>query len=223
MAIAITRRAYRDVLTPVFVLVFSVGAFAQSRPVAARNSAPSAARDLNSTLGELMRVAPATNQDLGVLQQQQGARLHRVTFWRGDKAHNAETAEALRRNLQFAVPNLIHDAQASGGSISTTFKLYRDLTVLCESLDSLFPPGSHETKTELIALSNDLSDMNRLREDLYLNIQQTAASIESKSQRLSSSAGRAPKRIIVDDNVPEKPSPKKRHVPSPDSHSVTPE
>ncbi len=223
MAIAITRRAYRDVLTTVFVLVFSVGAFAQSRPVAARNSAPSAARDLNSTLGELMRVAPATNQDLGVLQQQQGARLHRVTFWRGDKAHNAETAEALRRNLQFAVPNLIHDAQASGGSISTTFKLYRDLTVLCESLDSLFPPGSHETKTELIALSNDLSDMNRLREDLYLNIQQTAASMESKNQRLSSSAGRAPKRIIVDDNVPEKPSPKKRHVPSPDSHSVTPE
>ena len=223
MAIAITRRAYRDVLTPVFVLVFSVGAFAQSRPVAARNSAPSVARDLNSTLAELMRVAPATNQDLGVLQQQQGARLHRVTFWRGDKAHNAETAEALRRNLQFAVPNLIHDAQASGGSISTTFKLYRDLTVLCESLDSLFPPGSHETKTELIALSNDLSDMNRLREDLYLNIQQTAASMESKNQRLSSSAGRVPKRIIVDDNVPEKPSPKKRHVPSPDSHSVSPE
>ena len=25
---------------------------------------------------------------------------------------------ALRRNLQFAVPDLIHDAQASGGSIS---------------------------------------------------------------------------------------------------------
>ena len=159
-----------------------------------------------------MRVAPATNQDLGILQQQGGARLHWVTFWRGDKAHNAETAEALRRNLQFAVPNLIHDAQASGGSISTTFKLYRDLTAVCESLDSLFPPGSHETKTELIALRNDLSDMNRLREDLYLNIQQTAASMESKNQRLSSSAGRVPKRIIVDDNVPEKTSPKKRHV-----------
>ena len=105
MAIAITRRAYRDVLTPVLVVVFSIGAFAQSKPVAARTSAPSVARDLNSTLAELMRVAPATNQDLGILQQQQhGARLHRVTFWRGDKAHNAETVEALRRNLQFAVP-----------------------------------------------------------------------------------------------------------------------
>jgi hypothetical protein len=218
MAIAITRRAYRDVLTTVFVLVFSIGAFAQSKPVAARTSAPSVARDLNSTLAELMRVAPATNQDLGILQQQKGARLQWVTFWRGDKAHNAQTAEALRRNLQFAVPNLIHDAQASGGSISTTFKLYRDLTVLCESMDSLIPPGSHENKTELVALSNDLSDMNRLREDLYIYIQQTAASIESKNQRLSSSAGRSPKKIIVDDNVTEKPSPKKRHLPPPDSH-----
>jgi hypothetical protein len=79
----------------------------------------------------------------------------------------------LRRNLQFAVPDLIHDAQASGGSISTTFKLYKDLTVVCESLDSLLPPGSREGKTEPTALSNDLS-------------------------------------VIVDDNIPEKPSPKKR-------------
>jgi hypothetical protein len=218
MATAVTRRAYWDVLTMSCVVVFSIGVFAQSKRVAAGTSASSPGRDLNTTLAELMRVAPATNQDLGILQQQKGARLQWVTFWRGDKAHTAQTAEALRRNLQFAVPNLIHDVQASGGSISTTFKLYRDLTVLCESMDSLLPPGSHESKAELIALSNDLSDMNRLREDLYIYIQQQAASIESKNQRLSSSAGRSPKKIIVDDNVPEKPSPKKRHVPSADSH-----
>jgi hypothetical protein len=158
-----------------------------------------------------MRVAPATNQDLAYLQQQ-GGRLHRVTFWRGDKAHNAQMAEALRRNLQFAVPNLIHDTQASGGSISTTFKLYKDLTVVCESMDSLLPPGSRESKTELTALSNDLSDMNRLKEELSSYIQQTAASIESKNPQLLSSANRTPKRVIVDDNIPEKPSPKKRSV-----------
>jgi hypothetical protein len=101
---------------------------------------------------------------------------------------------------------LIHDAQASGGSISTTFKLYKDLTVVCESLDSLLPPGSREGKTELTALSNDLSDMNRLREELSSYIQQTATSMD----QLVSSAGRSPKRVIVDDNIPEKPSPRKR-------------
>jgi hypothetical protein len=204
----ITRWAYWGVLTTVFVIVFSIGLFAQSRLAAASISACSVARDLNSTLAELMRTAPATNQDLADLQK--GGRLHWVTFWRGEKAHKAQMTAALSRNLQFAVPNLIHDAQASGGSISTTFKLYEDLTVVCESLDALLPPGSREGKNELTALNNDFSDMNRLREELSSYIQQTAASIESNNPQLMSSAGQSPKRIVVDDTVPEKPSPRKR-------------
>jgi hypothetical protein len=204
-----TRRAYWGVLVMVFVLVFSIGLFAQSRPAAVSTSPSPVARDLNTTLAELMRASPATSQDLTNLQQQ-GGRLHRVIFWRGDKAQKAKMTAALRRNLQFAVPNLIHDAQASGGSISTTFKLYKDLTVVCESLDLLLPPGSREGKTELTALSNDVSDMNRLRAELSSYIQQTAAAIESQNPQLVSSAGRSPKRIVVDDNIPEKPSPRKR-------------
>jgi len=82
--------------------------------------------------------------------------------------------------------------------------------VVCESLDSLLRPGSREGKTELTAVGNDLSDLNRLREELSSYIQQTAASMESKNAQLVSSAGRSPKRVIVDDNIPEKPSPKKR-------------
>ena len=209
MTISENRRACWSVLAIVFILVFSIGVFAQSRPAAVSTSASPIARDLNSTLAELMRAAPATSQDLMNLQQQRGT-LNRVTFWRGNNAQKAKMTAALRRNVQFAVPDLIHDAQASGGSISTTFKLYKDLTVVCESLDSLLPPGSHEGKTELTALSNDLSDMNRLREELASYIQQTAASMESKNAQLVSSAGRAPKRVVVDDNIPEKPSPRKR-------------
>jgi hypothetical protein len=208
----VTRRAHWSVLTTVFVLVFSIGLLAQSRPGAVSTSAFPLARDLNSTLAELTRAAPATNLDLANLQQQDG-RLHWVTFWRGEKAQRAQMTAALRRNLQFAVPDLIHDAQASGGSISTTFKLYKDMTVVCESLESLLPPGSRESKNELAALGNDLSEMNRLREELSSYIQQAAASIESKNVQQVSSAGRSPKRIIVDDNVPEKPSPRK-HLPS---------
>ena len=204
-----TRQAYWGLLVMVFVLVFSIGLVAQSRSAAVSPSPSPVARDLNTTLAELMRASPATSQDLTDLQHQ-GGRLHRVTFWRGDKVQKAKLTTALRRNLQFAVPELIHDAQASGGSISTTFKLYRDLTVVCDSLDSLLPPGSREGKTELTALSNDISDMNRLREELSSYIQQTAASMESKNAQLVSSAGRSPKRVIVDDNIPEKPLPRKR-------------
>ena len=206
MTTTMARRAYWGVLTMLFVPVFSLGLFAQSRPAAAS----SMARDLNSILAESLRVAPATDQDLSILQQQ-GGRLHRVTFWRSDKTHKVQMTTALRRNLEFAVPNLVHDAQAAGGSVSTTFALYKDLTVVCESLDSLLPPSSREGNKELAALSNDVSDMNRLRDELSSYIQQTAASIEGKNPRLSSSANRPVKRIIVDDTVPEKPSPKKRH------------
>jgi hypothetical protein len=202
------RQARWGLLVMVFVLVFRIGMFAQSRSAAVSASPAPVAHDLNTILAELMRASPATSQDLTDLQQQ-GGRLHRITFWRGDNAQKAKMTAALRRNLQFAVPDLIHDAQASGGSISTTFKLYNDLTVVCESLDSLLPTGSREGK-ELTALSNDISDMNRLREELSSYIQQTAAAMDSKNAQLASSAGRSPKRVIVDDNIPEKPSPRKR-------------
>ena len=206
-----TRQSHWGLLVMVLVLVLSVGSFAQSRSAAGSPSPSPVARDLNTILAEVMRASPAPNQDLADLQQQ--GRLHWVTFWRGDKGQKARMTAALRRNLQFAVPDLIHDAQASRGSISTTFKLYEDLTVVCESLDSLLPTGSREGKTELTALSNDIADMNRLKEELSSYIQQTAASIESKNAPLVSSAGRSPKKVIVDDNLPEKSSPTK-HRPS---------
>lgn len=205
-----TRRAYCGFLVMAFVLVFSIGAFAQSRSAAASPSPTPAARDLNTILAELMRTSPATSQDLTDLQQP-GGMLHRVTFWRGEKAQKTKMIAAVRRNLQFAIPDLIHDAQASGGNMSTTFKLYKDLTVVCESLDSLLPSGQ-EGKGELKALSNDISDMNRLTEELSVYIQQTAASIDSKNGQLVSSAGRLPKKVIIDDTIPEKPSPSKRRA-----------
>jgi len=211
MTTTIIRRPYWGVLNMVLMVIFSISLSAQSRPVAASTSASPVARDLNSTLVELMRVAPATNQDLDYLQQHSG-RLHWVTFWRGDKADKTQMTTALRRNLQFAVPNLIHDAQASGGSISTTFELYKDLAVVCESLDSLLPPGSREGNRDSTALSNDLSDMSRLQEELSSYIKRTAASTESKNQQLVSSSGTTVKRIVVDDTIPEKPAPKKRRA-----------
>ncbi len=197
MTTIISRSAYWGVLAIVVVLVSSLSA--QSRPAAGTP----VARDLNAILADLMRAAPATSQDLSVLEQP-GGRLHRVTFWRGDK-HKVQMTTALRRNLQFAVPNLVHDAQTSGGSISTTFALYKDLTVVCESLDSLLPPGSREGNRELSALSSDISDMTRLKGEVSSYIEQTAASIENKNSPFLSSTNRPVKKIVVDDTIPEKP------------------
>src|SRR5262250_74350 len=88
MTTTVTRRAYWGVLAIVFVL--ASGLFAQSRQA----SASPVARDLNATLAELMRTASATDQDLSIAQQQ-GGRLHRVAFWRGDK-HKVQMTTALR-------------------------------------------------------------------------------------------------------------------------------
>lgn len=201
MPTSIIRRA----LTAALVFC-SLGLFAQSKPAAVYKPAPTLPLQLNLTLNDLTRVASATNQDLGQLHQ---GRLHWVAFWRRDSAHRSQISAALRRNLQFAVPNLIHDAQVSGGSISTTFKLYRDLSVVAESLDSLLPPGPRDGH-DLAPLNNDLAEMNRIREGLSSYIQQTAMSFESKNPQLVLSAGGFPKKIIIDDNVPERPAKRRR-------------
>jgi len=195
--------AHRAWLTIAFVVTFSLSSFAQAR------QAVVAPRELPATLGELLRVSPATIQDLDILKQQQSGKLHRVAFWR-DKA-DAEMVEALRRNLEVVVPNLAQDAKASGGSVSTTFKLYQDLNAVCHSLESLLPRGS-ESKPELAALNNDLADMNRLKEELSAHIERVAALYESRNPMLftsATSAGR-PVKKIVDDTVPDKPASKKR-------------
>ena len=199
----------RSALIIILIFVFSLGLWAQSRPVA-YNAPAAPARDLNSSLDELLRVAPATNQDLTGLPQP--GRFSWIMFWRRDTAHTAQVSAALRRNLESAVPNLVHETQASGGTIASTFKLYNDLSVVCESLDTVVSAGSRASKPEYKSLANDLSDLNRIREELSSYIQHTAASLESAHPELLSSAGH-PKKIIIDDNIPDKPRTKK-HRPS---------
>ncbi len=196
MSTVAIRRAYWSAFAIGFVLASTIGSLAQPGTPATTPSA----RDLNLTLAELTRVAPATIQDLDIANQQHGGKLHRVTFWRGNKSYDTQTVEALRRNLQSAVPNLIHDTQASGGNISTTFRLYKDLTVVCASLRSLLPPDSN--KTEFAALNTDLSDMNRVREELSSYIERSAALMESSNPQTLKSAGRPVKRVIIDDDMP---------------------
>src|SRR5215470_6732587 len=107
----------RGAFTIIFLFAFSLTVAAQSKLVAAYNTTLAPPRDLNTSLNELLRVAPATGQDLANVHQ---GKLHWVAFWRRDSAHAAQITTALRRNLQFAVPNLVHDTQTSGGSVSST-------------------------------------------------------------------------------------------------------
>jgi hypothetical protein len=199
----------QSILTVVFVFALSLTTFGQSKLVAAHNPAAAAVRDLNSSLFDLTRVAAVTERDLSAVG---GGKVRWLTFWRRDSAHKAQIATALRRNLQLAMPGLVHDAQASNGSLSATFKLYNDLNVVCESLDSLVSSGGRPNKAKYADLSGDLSEMTRIREELAAHIQQTAALLEGRNPELASVSGR-PKKIIIDDDIPDKPNPRKHKSP----------
>lgn len=198
----------RSAATAVFVLALSLSLAGQSRLVALTNpAAVPVAVDLNSSLFDATRVAAATDRDLAN-SNLEGGTVQRLEFWRRQRAHKAQTAASVRRNLELAVPNLVRDVENSHGSISSTFKLYNDLNLVCESLESLVSSGGQAGKSKYPALSTDLSEMNRLREQLSSHIQYTAAVLERNHPELALSGH--PKKIIIDDD--DVPVRRKRHT-----------
>lgn len=208
MHVIFTNRVYRQsAATFIMVLAMSLSLAGQSRLIALANpSAAPVAVDLNSSLFDMTRVAAATDRDLAS-SNLEGGTIQRLEFWRRQRAHKAQTAASVRRNLQLAVPNLVRDVQSSHGSISSTFKLYNDLNLVCESLESLVSSGGQASKSKYPALSTDLSDMNRIREQLSSHIQYTAAVLEGNHPELALSGH--PKKIIIDDDVPVR---RKKHT-----------
>jgi hypothetical protein len=221
--------------TAIFVMVFALGynLAAQGRPPVAGNGH----MDLNSTLVDLDRVAQATQSDIANMQVEKWKSGWKSGFLK-DGSHTGQAQQAagsLQRNLRNALPGLIQDVQNSRGSISTTFKLYDDVSLVCEAVDSLI--SASETvgkKAEAAPLVDDYSALARIRRSLSAYIQQASASWETRgkapyaamsspaaqpAQRQSAmaaaSAASGPrvvndngvKKIIVDDTVPEKKAP----------------
>ena len=97
------------------------------------------------------------------------------------------------------MPGLIQDAQNSHGGIGATFKLYNNISVVYESLESLIEvTNSYGKKGESSQIAADYAALGRLRQELSGYIQQTAATLEPAKP------GTLPRKIIVDDNVPSR-------------------
>jgi hypothetical protein len=192
--------------------------------------------DLNTTLVDLDRVSQATQNDIASLHVETWKAGWKTGFLK-DGAHKDQAKQAagsLQRNLANALPGLIHDVQASRGSISATFKLYDDVSLVCEAVDSLIAASEAEGKKgDAAPLVEDYSAMARVRRALSNYIQQSSANMESRGVRTTYSAAAAPapaaqpaarkmtavaaqpaapqivmdqgvKKIIVDDTQPEK-------------------
>jgi hypothetical protein len=138
--------------------------------------------DLNTALIDLDRVSQATQSDIANMHVEKWKSSWKPGFLKGN-SHQAEAQQAatsLQRNLAYALPGLIHDVQNSRGSLSTTFKLYDDVSLVCEAVDSLINASEAAgKKNEAAPLGDDYSALTRIRRSLSAYIQQASASWEN--------------------------------------------
>jgi hypothetical protein len=138
--------------------------------------------DLNTALIDLDRVSQATQSDIANMHVEKWKSGWKPGFMKGN-SHQAEAQQAatsLQRNLAYALPGLMHDVQNSRGSLSATFKLYDDVSLVCEAVDSLINASEAAgKKNEAAPLGDDYSALTRIRRSLSAYIQQASASWEN--------------------------------------------
>ncbi len=214
----------------IFVMVFALGynlaAQANSR------------MDLNSALVSLNQVSQATQNDIANMHVENWKSGWKSGFLKSGE-HQAEAQQAatsLQRNLRYALPELVHNVQSSRGSMSTTFKLYDDVSLVCEAVDSLINASEAAgKKNEAAPLQDDYAALAKVRRSLSAYIQQASAQWENhgkapyaalteppvqrqpRTQSRAQQRAAAPatqvvddggvKKIIVDDTIPEKKAP----------------
>jgi hypothetical protein len=172
---------------------------------------------LTSALNDLDRVSSATEVDIANLgsggEKNDRSWRNAWRFWHplsssSHGPHDTQAAASLQRNLHDAMPGLIQDARTSG-TFATTFKLYNNLSVVCELLDTLVKSSRSDGGKGDTALANDSEAMGRIRQDLASYVEQTAASLDARGQYATPSTpaiSKPPKRIVIDDTAPERKS-----------------
>lgn len=213
----------------------------QTQPPA--NATPVQA-NLNLIIEQIQKAALSTNGDLGKL---------RIEKWKTDsdqKDQLQKMADSIQRNVTYAIPGLINDVENSRGSMSATFRLYHNVTIVYEYLSSLTDAaGVLGKREEYEPLANDAAALDSARQNLSTYIEQTASQIESRKRSPVLPNGTAPvasstqsggdkanapkgvhiitgkngvKRIVVDDDAKEKHAKSTKKKASKPSPSPTP-
>ena len=177
----------------ILVMVFALGynLSAQARG-AQHKSTDTGHTDLNTALINLDRVSQATQNDIANMHVESWKSGWKPGFMKGGNSHQAEAQQAatsLQRNLRYALPELIHNVQSSRGSLSTTFKLYDDVSLVCEAVDSLINASEAAgKKSEAASLADDYAALAKVRRSLSAYIQEASAQWETH--------GKAPNAVL---------------------------
>ena len=191
----------------ILVMVFALGynLSAQTRG-AQHKSADTGHTDLNTALISLDRVSQATQNDIANMHVESWKSGWKPGFMKGGNSHQAEAQQAatsLQRNLRYALPELIHNVQSSRGSMSTTFKLYDDVSLVCEAVDSLINASEAAgKKSEAAPLADDYAALAKVRRSISAYIQQATAQWENH--------GKAPYAALSAPPVQQQPAPQPR-------------
>jgi hypothetical protein len=139
--------------------------------------------DLNTALINLDSVSQATQSDIANMHVETWKSGWKPGFLKGGSSHQAEAQQAatsLQRNLRYALPELVRNVQNSRGSMSTTFKLYDDVSLVCEAVDSLINASEAAgKKSEAAPLLDDYAALAKVRRSISAYIQQATAQWEN--------------------------------------------
>ncbi|HET9181401.1 MAG TPA: hypothetical protein VFP59_04655 [Candidatus Angelobacter sp.] len=145
------------------------------QPVQPPANAQPAQANINLIIEQLQKAVLSTNAHLGKL---------RIDKWKTDSAQKQQfqrMADSIQRNVTDAVPGLINDVETSHGSVSSTFKLYHNMTIVYEYLSSLTDAaGALGKREEYEPLAQDAEALDTARQNLSTYIEQTASQIESR-------------------------------------------
>ena len=189
---------------------------ASNQPASQGPVSYASASQLNGLLAQLEEASQAAQLDLAKL---------RVERWKtdsGSKRQAQGNTESIQRNLQTALPEIIAELRASPESLTSTFKLYRNLDALYDVFESVAESaGAFGSKDEFQSLENDVSTFEKARRSVADRMESLAGAKENEVTRLRAALQNAqantpsqpPKKIVVDDTAPAKKPVKKKPIP----------
>lgn len=183
------------------LLLASIAAFAQSSGGAAAPGAVASAPSADELLQQLQSAARKSDADLAALH---------IDRWKAD-ASSRQQAEAsvlsIRRNLTYAVPELVQHVQSAPASAGANFRLYRNLNVLCDTFATLAETaGAFGPKEHYAMLARDVDELDQLRHQLAERVDQLTAASDMELARLRklqtpAAPAKAASKIVIDDNA----------------------
>jgi len=199
------------------LLLLAGMAAAQTPPVPPTSSAPvpySSVSELNMLLSQLEQSSQATQIDLAKL---------RIEKWKTDantKHSTQSDVDSIQRNLQNALPGIVGELKNSPESLSSTFKLYRNLDALYDVFGSVVESaGAFGPRDDFQSLQNDWNALERARHSFADRMETLASTKEGELTRLRADLQAAqaaavhtepPKKVVIDDTEAPKPPVKKK-------------